>query len=102
MLQEVLPVRRSHIRTMTLRAWSCSPHETGFGRCTDSILCRSKKTARKMGTCLGTQPSRTDPYQRPRVIAFNCSKPISLNNLPRINQHREVEVDDVHTETLAL
>ena len=32
MLQEVLPVRRSHIRTVTLRAWSCSTHETGFVR----------------------------------------------------------------------
>ena len=28
MLQEVLPVRRSHIRTMTLRAWSRSRHKT--------------------------------------------------------------------------
>jgi|SRR6516164_478109 len=41
--QEVLPVRRPHIRTITLRTWSRSPHETGFWRCTDSILCRSGK-----------------------------------------------------------
>ena len=41
--QEVLPVRRPHIRTMTLRTWSRSPHETGFWRYTDSILCRSGK-----------------------------------------------------------
>ena len=95
--QEVLPVRRSHIRTVTLRAWSCSPHETGFGRCTDSILCRSKKTARKMGTCLGTQPSRTDPYQRPRAIA-RCSGPVSLDHLPRINQGREVQADNIHLQ----
>ena len=41
-LQEVLLVRKSHIRTMTLRAGPCSPHETGFGRCTHSILCRGE------------------------------------------------------------
>ena len=31
------------------------------------------------------------PGQFPR-----CSRPISLDNLPRITQHREVETDDVH------
>ena len=57
-LQEVLPVRRSHIRTMTLRAGACSPHKT------TSILslCRArKKYKEKMCNCLGSQPNRRDP-----------------------------------------
>src|SRR6516162_11867388 len=68
-LQEVLPVRRSHIRTMTLRAWSCSRHKTDF----NPICARAKKKCRKNGNCLGSQPSRTDPYQRLRAIARRTS-----------------------------
>jgi hypothetical protein len=89
--QEVLPVRRPHIRTMTLRTWSRSPHETGFWRCTDSILCRSGKKLQEKWQLLG-MPSRTDRYQRPRAIP-PCPRLISLDNLPRINQRREVEAD---------
>ena len=45
-----------------------------------------------MGNCLGSQPGRTDPLsQRLRAIA-RCSGPVSLDNLPRINQRREVHL----------
>jgi len=82
--QEVLPVRRSHIRTVTLRE-----ELVRLIRQLQSYLAPSeKKVHRKMGNCLGTQPSRTDPHQRPKAIA-RCSEPVSLGNLPRINQRRE-------------
>ena len=82
-LQEVLPVRSSHIRTMTLRASSCSPHKTEL-----YLVPERRKSARKMGNCLGSQPGRTDPLsQRLRAIA-RCSGPVSLDNLPRIDQRR--------------
>jgi hypothetical protein len=51
-----------------------------------------------MVNCLGSQPSRTDPRQPPTAIASNCSKPISLNNVPRINQRREVEANNIHLQ----
>jgi hypothetical protein len=31
-----------------------------------------------------------------REQSLRCSRPISLHDLPRINQRREVEADDVH------
>ena len=82
-LQEVLPVRSSHIRTMTLRASSCSPHKTEL-----YLVPERRKSAGKMANCLGSQPGRTDPLsQRLRAIA-RCSGPVSLDNLPRIDQRR--------------
>ena len=83
-LQEVLPVRSSHIRTMTLRASSCcSPHKTEL-----YLVPERRKSARKMGNCLGSQPGRTDPLsQRLRAIA-RCSGPVSLDNLLHIDQRR--------------
>lgn len=50
-LQEVLPVRSSHIRTMTLRASSCSPHKTEL-----YLVPERRKSAGKMANCLGSQP----------------------------------------------
>ena len=50
-LQEALPVRSSHIRTMTLRASSCSPHKTEL-----YLVPERRKSAGKMANCLGSQP----------------------------------------------
>jgi len=34
----------------------------------------------------------------PELCLPRCSRPMSLNNLPRINQRREVKADDIHLQ----
>src|SRR5215469_10694108 len=64
--QEVLPVRRSHIRTVTLRAGACSPHKT-----TSILSCAEReKSASKNGQLLG-YPTRQDGS--PSTAQGNCT-----------------------------
>jgi hypothetical protein len=61
-------------------------------------LCRARKKCREKWAIAweANQAGRT-LIKRPRPIP-RCSKPASLNNLPRINQRREVEADNIHLQ----
>ena len=87
-LQEVLPVRSSHIRTMTLRASSCSPHKTEL-----YLVPERRKSAGKMANCLGSQPGPliTTAQGNSILVSREQNRAASLDNLPRINQRRRVE-----------
>ena len=86
--QEVLPVRSSHIRTMTLRASSCSPHKTEL-----YLVPERRKSAGKMANCLGSQPGPliTTAQGNSILVSREQNRAASLDNLPRINQRRRVE-----------
>jgi len=77
-LQETLPVRRSHICAVAVRAKVCSQHEISFGQCTDSTLSQRAEKKSRQNRC-------------PRAIP-RCSGPGLLDNLPRINQPLAPEV----------
>ena len=87
-LQEALPVRSSHIRTMTLRASSCSPHKTEL-----YLVPERRKSAGKMANCLGSQPGPliTTAQGNSILVSREQNRAASLDNLPRINQRRRVE-----------
>jgi len=79
-LQEVLSVRRSHIRTMTLRAGPCSTHETGFGRYTHPILSQSEEKVSDFVADLKSAPSKLllwwlHRLSRPFDVMRHGSKP---------------------------
>jgi len=97
-LQEVLPVRGSHIRAVTLRAEPCSPHETGFGRATNLPYAERRKKCRRKWV-IAREANQAGPTLINGPWRFHAALgPISLDNLPRINQRGEIQADDIYLQ----